>query len=87
MKKRIDTVDPASLSRPERHVYRAQGRSAVELVKSRGGCWFCLRRANDSDLNQWGYDRCGKVMPATFLKPGCTFEPDPERIDTGGKKA
>lgn len=86
MKRRIDTADPHALSRPERSVYRAQGRSAVEMVKERGGCWFCLRRANDDDLKQWGYDRCGKVKPAVFLKPGCTFEPDHERLKTGDKK-
>lgn len=28
----------------------------------------------------WGRARCGKIIPAEFLKEGCTFEPDYERI-------
>lgn len=77
-KKRIDTMDSEQLSRPENHVHRSQGMSLVDKVKACGGCYCCTRR--DQKTEGWGRAVCGKVIPAQFLKPGCTFEPDYDRI-------
>ena len=50
----------------------------VDKVKACGGCYCCLRR--DQRSEGWGRATCGKVIPAVFLKDGCTFEPDYDRI-------
>lgn len=78
MSRSAGNLDPESLSRPERAVYRLQSRSVVEKVIARGGCWFCTRR--DPRSEGWGRATCGKVSKPQFLKDGCTFEPDEERI-------
>lgn len=78
MSRRDDTLDPEDLSRPERAVHRAQGRTAMERVKACGGCYCCLRR--DPKSEGWGRATCGMVKPAQFLKPGCQFDPDYDRI-------
>lgn len=79
--RRIDTLDPGALSRPEQSVFRDQSRAAVRLVVNAGGCAYCLRR--DPKSEGWGRALCGKVQPATFMQEGCTFEPDQERIKRG----
>lgn len=81
--RRIDTLDPEALSRPERAVFRGQGMAAVKLVTNAGGCAYCLRR--DPKSEGWGRALCGKVVPAKFMKEGCTFEPDNDRIQKGLK--
>lgn len=77
-KKRIDTMDPEQLSRPENHVHRGQGMSLVDKVKACGGCYCCTRR--DPKTEGWGRALCGKIIPAKFLQAGCTFEPDYDRL-------
>ena len=81
--RRIDTKDPEALSRPERAVFRGQGREVVKRIIAAGGCVYCLRR--DPKSEGWGRALCGKVVPAKFLKEGCTFEPDTDRIEKGTK--
>lgn len=80
--KRPDSLDPEALSRPERSVYMRQGRSLADKVIACGGCYCCLRR--DPRSEGWGRARCGKAKPAEFMKEGCTFEPDNDRIYDGG---
>jgi hypothetical protein len=77
--RRDTTLDPEALSRPERAVFRGQGREVVAKVMKAGGCAFCLRR--DPKSEGWGRALCGKIIPAQFLKEGCTFEPDTARIE------
>lgn len=77
--RRDTTLDPEALSRPERAVFRGQGRAVVEKVIAAGGCFYCTRR--DPRTEGWGRATCGKIIPAQFLKEGCTFEPDTARIE------
>lgn len=78
MTKRDGGLDPEALSRPERFVLVGQGREAIDRVKACGGCFCCTRR--DPKSEGWGRARCGKAKPAEFLKEGCTFDPDYDRI-------
>jgi hypothetical protein len=78
--RRIDTrLDPEALSRPEAAVFRGQSRAIVRTIVCAGGCYFCLRR--DPKSEGWGRALCGKIIRAEFMKEGCTFEPDTERIE------
>lgn len=71
-------IDPLALSRPENAVQVRDGRRALDKVKACGGCFCCKRR--DARTEGWGRATCGKVIPAQFMKEGCTFDPDYDRI-------
>lgn len=78
MSKKPPPLDPLALTRPEHATNKSQGMETVNRIKACGGCFCCHRRNRATE--GWGRANCGMVKPAEFLKPGCQFDPDFDRI-------
>lgn len=61
------SLDPESLSRPERCAARGQGRDIRDVVAAAGGCAFCTRRDRTFGIGR--VHNCGLTPPRKF--PAC----------------